>query len=167
MATTTPDSIRTPNPSDPYNLISDLGILANDTQAALVKRANSYVGTSTQRVAFTTAPEGVHWQDTNGSKQIWARRAGAWVDISPSTVASASGAGSAAVALTATNINVTFPAGTFSSTPGVMVMGNSPSSAGSRVYHRVTSISATGFTIEATFTAGPAGTWAYRWLAVG
>lgn len=167
MATTTPDSIRTPNPSDPYNLISDLGIMANDTQAALVKRANSYVGTSTQRTAFTTAPEGVHWQDTNGSKQIWARRAGTWVDISPSTVASASGTGSAAVALTATTINVSFPAGTFTSAPGVMVLNNSPSSAGSRVSYRVTSISATGFVIEATFVSGAAGNWAYRWLAVG
>lgn len=167
MATTTPDSIRTPNPSDPYNLISDLGIMANDTQAALVKRANLYVGTSTQRTAFTTAPEGVHWQDTNGSKQIWARRAGAWVDISPSTVASASGTGTAAVGLTATAVNVTFPAGTFSSAPGVMVMSNSPSSVGSRVYHRVTNISAIGFTIEATYMSGPAGNWAYRWLAAG
>lgn len=79
MATTTPDNIRTPSPSDPYNLVADLAILGSDVQTALNRRANSYIGTSSQRVAFTTAPEGVEWRDTNGSKLKYVRNGGAWV----------------------------------------------------------------------------------------
>lgn len=79
MATTSPDNIRTPNPSDPFNLVADWAITASDTQAALVKRANLYIGTSAQRTAFTTAPEGTHWQDTNGTRGEYVRQSGAWV----------------------------------------------------------------------------------------
>lgn len=81
MATTSPDNIRYPNPSDPYNLVADWGVSMTDVQTALNRRANSYTGTAAQRTAFTTAPEGVHWQDTDGSKGYWARRAGAWVQV--------------------------------------------------------------------------------------
>ena len=79
MTTTSPDNIRTPNPSDPYNLVTDLGVLANDTQTALTRRANLYVGTKSERAAFTSAPEGVRWQDTDGLKGLWVRQSGAWV----------------------------------------------------------------------------------------
>lgn len=81
MATTTPDNLRYPNPTDPFNLVADWGITVTDVQNALTRRANSYIGTAAQRIAFTTAPEGVHWQDTDGSKGYWARRGGAWVEV--------------------------------------------------------------------------------------
>ena len=83
MATTSPDNVRTPNPTDPYKLVADLTILASDVQAALVRRANSYVGTSAQRTAFTTAPEGTGWQDTNGTKLAYVRKSGVWVPAIP------------------------------------------------------------------------------------
>lgn len=84
MATTSPDNLFSPNPSDNYNLIADWATSMQSVQAALVKRGNMYVGTSTQRTAFTTAPEGVHWQDTNGSKKEYVRQANAWVEwVSP------------------------------------------------------------------------------------
>lgn len=79
MATTTPDGIRSPNDSDQYALVQDLGVLAQTTQDALNKRANSYIGTAAQRNAFTTAPEGTSWQDTDGNKYRWTRQGGAWV----------------------------------------------------------------------------------------
>lgn len=85
MATTSPDNLRTPNPTDPYNLIADWAISMSDVQAALTRRANLYVGTSSQRTAFTTAAEGVHWQDTNGDRKEFVRQAGAWVDTRPDT----------------------------------------------------------------------------------
>lgn len=79
MATTSPDNIKTPNAGDQYALVQDLGALADTTQAALVKRANAYTGTSAQRTAFTsTAPEGTQWTDTNGTKGTWYLRAGVW-----------------------------------------------------------------------------------------
>lgn len=83
MTTTSPDGIRSPNPGDPFNLSTDLAILANDVQDALIKRANTYVGTSAQRVAFTNAPEGTHWQDTNGDWGLFVRKGGTWSLISP------------------------------------------------------------------------------------
>lgn len=79
MATTSPDNIRTPNLSDPYNLVSDLQTNANDVQAALTKRANMYVGTGSARNAsLSTVPEGAHWQDTDGSRYEYVKKLGVW-----------------------------------------------------------------------------------------
>lgn len=78
MATTSPDNLFSPNPSDNYNLIANWATSMQSVQAALVKRGNMYVGTSTQRTAFTTAPEGVHWQDTNGGKLEYVMQGGSW-----------------------------------------------------------------------------------------
>lgn len=78
MATTTPDDLRTPDLSDPYNLVPDLQTLANDVQDALISRANSYRGSANQRTSFTTAPDGVLWQDTDGIRMLWYRVAGSW-----------------------------------------------------------------------------------------
>lgn len=83
MATTSPDSLRSPNPGDPYNLIADWATSMSSVQTALVRRANMFTGTSAQRTAFTTAPEGVHWQDTNGAKQEYVRQSGSWVLVNP------------------------------------------------------------------------------------
>lgn len=79
MATTTPDNLRTPDPGIPYNLVADLATLASDTQEALKKRANLYVGTAAQRAAFTTAAPGVAWKDTDGIKMLWFREGTTWV----------------------------------------------------------------------------------------
>lgn len=84
MATTTPDNLFSPDPTSPYNLVADWATSMSSVQSALVLRANAYVGTSAQRIAFTTAPEGAHWQDTNGQKLYYTRNAGAWVEVAPS-----------------------------------------------------------------------------------
>lgn len=83
MATTSPDGIRSPNPSDPYNLVADWAITTNDVQNVFNKRGNMYIGTSAQRNAFTSAPEGTHWQDTNGTKLEYVRQSGVWVALLP------------------------------------------------------------------------------------
>lgn len=83
MATTSPDNLRTPNPTDPYNLVADLAILASDTQDAISRRGNAYRGTTAERTAFTTAEEGTLWVDTNGTKKVYQRQGTAWVVINP------------------------------------------------------------------------------------
>ena len=79
MAVTSPDNIRTPDSGDQYALVQDLGVLADSTQAAITKRANLYVGTAAQRTAFTTATNGMNWQDTDSITMIWKRVGAAWV----------------------------------------------------------------------------------------
>ena len=79
MAVTSPDNIRTPDSGDQYALVQDLGVLADTTQAAITKRGNLFVGTAAQRTAFTTAPAGTHWQDTDGSAFEYVRAGGAWL----------------------------------------------------------------------------------------
>ena len=79
MAVTSPDNIRTPDSGDQYALVQDLGVLADTTQAALTKRGNLFVGTAAQRTAFTTATNGMNWQDTDGTAARYVRVAGAWV----------------------------------------------------------------------------------------
>lgn len=139
MAITSPDNIRTPDPADPYQIVADMATTANDVQAALIKRGNLFVGTSALRTAFTTAPEGVHWQDTNGVMHEWVRRSGVWrmvpriyttsVTVSPTPN-------------TPTSVTVNFPAGTFSSPPGIQVTPNTSASSVSLVsYTGVTTTS--------------------------
>lgn len=81
MTTTSPDSLRTPDNSDAYNLVADLATLASDVQAALVARANSYKGTASARASFTTAPNGTLWQDTDGNKGLYRKDTSAWVTV--------------------------------------------------------------------------------------
>ena len=88
MATTSPDGLRTPDPGDPYNLVPDLQTLANDTQAALILRANTYTGTSAQRLAFTTAPAGSVWQDTTAPYAQYVRIGSDWKAMGTPAVAS-------------------------------------------------------------------------------
>lgn len=79
MATTSPDGLRTPDPGDPYNLVPDLQTLANDTQDALILRANAYPGSVSDRTSFTPPQDGILWQDTDGIGMIWKSVSGAWV----------------------------------------------------------------------------------------
>lgn len=83
MATTSPDNLYSPDSSDPYALTQDLGAMQDSVQSALVRRANAYVGTSAQRNAFTTAPVGTIWSDTNGSRLVYKRGASSWEPITP------------------------------------------------------------------------------------
>lgn len=76
---TTEDGLWTPDQVQDYNLVSDLATLAATIQEALNKRANSFRGTSTQRVNFTDeAGEGTIWTDTNGDKEVWVKQGNAW-----------------------------------------------------------------------------------------
>lgn len=115
MPTTSPDNIRTPNPTDPFNLVADMAITASDTQAALVKRANLYVGTSAQRTAFTSAPEGTHWQDTNGTALEYVRKSGVWRPAVP--ILRGFLTFNIAEANTSYNQTINFPAGFFALAP--------------------------------------------------
>lgn len=79
---TTPDGLRTPDLTDNFNYVTDLGVLANTIQSALLKRANSFKGTAANRQAAKTAgtaAQGDSWQDTDGSKQMYVFLDGDWV----------------------------------------------------------------------------------------
>ena len=116
MATTSPDNLKTPDAGDQYALVQDLGALADTVQNALTRRGNLYVGTSAQRSAFTTAPNGSRWQDTNGDQLEWVRLAGSWRLDAWHTTISIPVTGSAGATAT-----VTYPTGAFSSNPIVQV----------------------------------------------
>lgn len=168
MATTNPDLLPSPDLPSQYAPIQAFNNLAAATQAALIRRANMYLGTSSERTSFTAqAPEGAWWQDTNGDKGVYVKQGTAWSERVMQEIKIERGTGSASVGTSATIIRVDFPVGVFSSAPAVNVQGNSPSSAGARVYFRVSGESSTGFNIEATFMTAPAGTWAYKWNAIG
>ena len=53
-----------------------------------------YSGTAAQRTAFTTAPNGARWQDTDGSKLTYRRDSASWVAISIAWEHKTLGAGS-------------------------------------------------------------------------
>ena len=76
---TTGNGVWTPDASSNYNLVTDLAAMAASIDTALVKSANAYKGTAAQREAFTAAPDGTLWSDTNGTRRLWMRQAGAWV----------------------------------------------------------------------------------------
>ena len=79
MATTSPDNIWTPDSGDNYDYVIDSAATAASIQNALTSRANSYIGTTSQREAFTaTAPEGTLWSDTNGEKILWIKQGASW-----------------------------------------------------------------------------------------
>lgn len=82
MATTSPDNLKTPNTGDQYALVQDLGALADTAQNALTRRANSYVGTGAQRVAFLNPPQGASWTDTNGSRNSYTYVGTSWTRTS-------------------------------------------------------------------------------------
>ena len=144
MALTSPDAIRSPNDGDQYALVQDLGVLADSTQVALTRRGNMYVGTSAQRIAFTTAPDGAHWQDTNGTLREYVRQSGAWRGVSPlsgsTTLSTSDGS--------AVTQSITFPAGYFSAAPSVMVSLSGGQNASVTINYGPSAISATGFTIN-------------------
>lgn len=162
MATTSPDTLWSPDPTGNYNLVADWATSMQSVQAALVKRANLYVGTSAQRTAFTTAPEGVHWQDTNGDKLEYVRKSGDWeADYAQEgTVTIGSVAGG-----TTSDTTVTFPR-PFKRLPYVVPRITTLQNVAA--YHVPTSVSTTGFTFRTRNTGGGAITPGVTgWVAVG
>ena len=151
MATTSPDNLFSPNPSDNYNLIADWATSMRSVQTALAKRGNLYIGTAAQRTAFSTAPEGTHWQDTDGPKYEWVRQAGSWRGAEPlSGMVSASFPSSGGN----TTIPVTFPSGFFSTTPNVIVSAGDGAGATVTLNLSAVTVSSTGFTVNATRSNG-------------
>ena len=161
MATTTPDNIKTPGAGDQYALVQDLGALADTVQNALVKRANSYTGTGAARGAWTTAPAGTKWQDTDGFKRSYTRIAGAW-KFSP-VIASGSVTLSGAAGETR-SATISFPPGLFSTAPSLQLtpLSSSPQNLVGPVSYN--GLSATGATVwlrYSTSTAIPV-----SWVAI-
>lgn len=84
MVSTNPDSLWSPDLTTLAQLVPNLGAMQTSVQAALVKRANFFTGTSAQRASFTnSAPEGVAWKDTNGSKILWVKEGSNWTQVWP------------------------------------------------------------------------------------
>lgn len=80
----THDGIVSPSNGDKLKLVQDLGTMAASVQEALYKRANSYKGTSSQRMAFLPqAVEGEIWKDTDGIKGLWSKQGTSWVRLWP------------------------------------------------------------------------------------
>lgn len=127
MATTSPDNLRTPDSGDSYALVQDMGILADTTQNALIKRANAYLGTVSQRNAFTSeAPTGTIWSDEDGDRLVWRKGATEWELVAPPRPKSISGyTVAASSANSAATTHVPFPPGFFTEPPIVVVSSNS------------------------------------------
>ena len=83
MSTTTPDNLPAPDPGTMYGAVQAFKGLADETQNALNRRANFYRGTMAQRQAFTNAPNGVHWQETDENQLEYVRLNGGWTSVHP------------------------------------------------------------------------------------
>ena len=156
MATTSPDNLRTPNPTDPYNLVADLAILASDTQAALGKRGNRYIGTKTQMDAFTSAPEGTTWFNTT-DKGEYLRVSGVWYPrvqrgVRANTSATNDGF---------TSYTITFDT-PFPETPSVVTY---PVPVNNRLLASVRSVTPTGFTLLSGARGGSYSNIDVAWIA--
>lgn len=81
MSFTTPDNIFSPDGGNLYSLVDDLKKSADSVQDALIGRANLYLGTSLERGSWSNPPEGVHWQDTDGTKLEYVYISGEWVPV--------------------------------------------------------------------------------------
>lgn len=165
MPTTTPDTLRSPNPSDPYNLVADLAIMQSDNQAALNRRANTYIGTSSQRTAFTSAANGTHWQDTNGNQWEWVRLGGAWVVSGPRVATGTGVTISAPGGGTTTSQSILFPSGLFTATPAVTIQNYSPLSTHFSVALRPSSVTTSGFALNVYNTSSSTITVTLGWIA--
>lgn len=144
MATTSPDNIKSPDSGDQYALVQDMGALADSVQNALVKRANAYTGTTSQRTAFTSASEGTLWQDTNGDKFLWVRQSSAWVRVGPITSHKqiVSGVVNVSNSIQSFLFDMRFPAGV---TPQIITQVVSPSGAAVGLNVLVTAVGPTSF----------------------
>lgn len=79
MPVTTNYGIPTQDDPNVWNIVTDNAITANAVDLALLKVDTLRVGTGAQRAAFTTATNGINWQDTDSIGMIWKRVGAAWV----------------------------------------------------------------------------------------
>lgn len=167
MAVTTPDNLFSPEDSTGYALVQHLGLMQDTVQSALNKRANSYMGTAAQRNAFTTAPEGTQWVDTDGSRKIYIRENGSWSNKAYTLTASGNtGAISSPGPNVVTTRAVTFPAGRFNVTPTIVLQNATALASHAQTAMRVTGASATGFTVEIYNTGSNTINVTVHWIAV-
>jgi len=83
MPETIPDGLATPDAGDDYALVQDLEAFAATVQQALIRRANTRMGTQSERLAATGLPDGTLWKDTTGERILWLRDNAQWVRIWP------------------------------------------------------------------------------------
>lgn len=84
MAVQTTDGITTPGQGDTYDYAAQLAFMAESIQLALEKRANTRIGTASERDAYKSlAGEGVIWVDTTGEKGVWVKQGNDWKPIWP------------------------------------------------------------------------------------
>lgn len=165
MATTSPDNLKTPDAGDQYALVQDLGALADTVQNALKRRANLMLGTVAERNAFTaSAPQGIHWQDTDGTNLFeWVMRNGTWDRADkPSSV---SGTGTLSMPVGSSTANVTFPAGSFTTAPRVLINFGGPLSNARFIDYRATGVSTAGFTVDGYNSGTSTVSSTYVWIA--
>lgn len=161
MATTSPDNIRTPDPTSPYNLTTDFATLASDVQDAITRRGNLYIGTSVQRTAMVDPPVGTHWQDTNGDQREYVYRNGGWRGVTPllGEVSLTAPSGGGTVSTT-----VTFPTGYFDVAPVVFL--TSRTGAGPTVTFNYYSIDETTTSVSIRMSRSNSTTTFIKWVAI-
>lgn len=166
MATTSPDNLYSPDSSDPYALTQDLGAMQDSVQSALVRRANAYVGTSAQRNAFTSAPVGTIWSDTNGSRLVYKRGASSWEPVSPPVVEAKGQVSVSVVSSNSGSVTVSLPTGRFSAPP--LVFLSKQSGGGAKFIPYASSITASSFNVGVYSGDGTSATQTVvvGWLAV-
>lgn len=81
MPVTTNYGIPTQDDPNLWNIVTDNAITANAVDLALLKVDTLRVGTGAQRAAFSTAPNGLHWQDTDGQQLEYVRTGGVWLAL--------------------------------------------------------------------------------------
>lgn len=122
MATTTPDSIFSPDAASQFALPTDLAAMATSMQSALIKRSWYYVGTDAQRLALsgTELRNGIVFEDVS-TGEMWQYKAGAWVSkdlvrnlarIAPVTSGNQGGITTTRTKVSGTDISLTLSAPT-------------------------------------------------------
>lgn len=167
MAVTIPDDLFSPDDDNGYALTQHLGIMQDTNQAAFVRRANAYKGTAAERNAFTTAPEGTQWVDTDGSRKVYIRENASWSNKAY-TVTATGNAGAVSVPGPNQVITraITYPAGRFNVTPTVVLQNVSALASHAQTQMRVAGASPTGFNLELYNTGSNTINVTVHWIAV-
>lgn len=167
MAVTAPDNLYSPDDDDGYALVQDMGLGQDTVQAALVRRANAYKGTAAERNAFTTAPEGTQWVDTDGSRKTYIRENASWSNKAYTVTASGnSGAISSPGPNVVTTRAISFPANRFNVNPTVILQNATALASHAQTQMRVTGLSTSGFTLEIYNTGSNTINVTVHWIAV-
>lgn len=84
MAIITPNGITTPSGTDLVKIVVDLSAMATSIDSALNKRANHFIGSSSERISsLSSLPNGTFWSDTPGTGATWVKYSGLWQPIHP------------------------------------------------------------------------------------